>query len=117
MVGIPNHRRGPSRNQLLCLKLNFAAVKAPYLTPTQLDAMELQFKIAVKDTYEVIHGSARAAAALAPAEAAAASDPPPPVSWAAGALNAPRRASRSRCPSCCFVEPWEREMSPSESFC
>ena len=66
MVGIPNHRRGPSRNQLLCLKLNFAAVKAPYLAPTQLDAMELQFKIAVKDTYEVIHGSARSAAALAP---------------------------------------------------
>jgi hypothetical protein len=57
MVGIPNHRRGPSRNQLLCLKLNFAAVKAPYLTPTQLGAMELQFKIAVKGTYEVIHAA------------------------------------------------------------
>jgi hypothetical protein len=113
MVGIPNHRRGPSRNQLLCLKLNFAAVKAPYLTPTQLDAMELQFKIAVKDTYEVIHGSARAAAALAPAEAAAASGPPPPVSWAAGALKLPAARPAAAAQAAASSEPWEREI---ESF-
>ena len=69
----PKSPARPLANQLLCLELNFAAVKAPYLTPTQLDAMELQFKTAVIDTYEVINGSARAAAALAPAEAAAAS--------------------------------------------
>ena len=117
MVGIPNHRRGPSRNQLLCLKLNFAAVKAPYLTPTQLDAMELQLKIAVKDTYEVIHGSARAAAALAPAEAAAASDPPPPVSWAAGALKL--SAARPQPLPKLLLRPsrGSARSSPSASFC
>jgi hypothetical protein len=72
--------------------------------------MELQFKIAVEDTYEATHGSARAAAAPVPAEAAAASDPPPPVSWAAGALKLPAARPAAASEAAASSEPWERDI-------
>ena len=93
-------------------------IKVPYLTPTQLDVMELQFVIYVKDTYEAIHGSARAPAEPAAATAAATEPgPSPPVSWADGALKLPAARPAAAARVLFHLNRGSARSSPSASFC
>jgi len=115
---------GPSLNQLLCMKLNPAMDHSSVLTPEQIQSMDMNFKIAVKNTYSAIErGKAAAAVAgssssssAAAATAAAALQAPLPVAPsaatpAARSLGAMRLSLPAPADTAVVVSmPWEQEI-------